>query len=328
MKSPAPISSSSDSATWATTRPLRRRKCPLPPTTDAASLLSAGARSAWLARSAGTRPKPTPVSTESPSVKSPTRQSGAAESVRAASWKGSARISASPTQYASCRPTRPPASESVTLSTSCRRTRRMRLAPSARRTAVSFSRAEARVSSRLATLAHAISSTRPTMPISTTSGVPDWSRRPDVPRPPGSSSSDFLRKRVRRLSDAALEVRQVLLEQLRVDDVRRGARLGQRDPVLQARHAHEPARTPLAEALAPGGLHLLLHRDRHVDVDRRAHLDAVEAGRGDADDRHRVAVDADRLADDLRVAAEAALEEAVTQDDDGMGRGCAVVLRA
>ena len=98
VKRPAPISSSSESATCATTSPLRSRKCPAPPTTAVASLLSAGARSARLARIAGTSPKPTPVSTASPSVKSPTRRSGAADSVRVASWYGSARISASPTQ--------------------------------------------------------------------------------------------------------------------------------------------------------------------------------------------------------------------------------------
>ena len=80
----------------------------------------------------------------------------------------------------------------------------MRQAPSASRTAVSLLRDEARVSSRLATLAHAISSTRPTMPISTSSGVPDWSRSPDVPRPPGSSVSVFLKKRVLKLSDPPL----------------------------------------------------------------------------------------------------------------------------
>ena len=145
-----------------------------------------------------------PVTTASRSVNRPTRRSGAALSVRTASVNGSARMSASPTQYASCKPTRPPATESSTLSTRCSRTSRPRPAPSARRTAVSFWRDDARVSSRLATLAHAISSTSPTMPMSTSSGVPDWSRRPEVPRPPGSSVSVFLKKRVLNVSDPPL----------------------------------------------------------------------------------------------------------------------------
>ena len=46
---------------------------------------------------------------------------------------------------------------------------RPRVAPMAARTAISFCRARARESSRLATLAHAMSSTKPTAATSTTS---------------------------------------------------------------------------------------------------------------------------------------------------------------
>ena len=63
-------------------------------------------------------------------------------------------------------PTTPLISDSSTLSTSSCRTMRQRLAPSETRTAISRDRCAARASSRLATLAQAISSTNATAPIS------------------------------------------------------------------------------------------------------------------------------------------------------------------
>ena len=67
------------------------------------------------------------------------------------------------------RRTAPPASESTRFSVSHCATRRPRPAPSARRIAVSRRRDVARASSRFDTFAHAISSTRPTAPTSTSS---------------------------------------------------------------------------------------------------------------------------------------------------------------
>ena len=61
-------------------------------------------------------------------------------------------------------PATPPSRPSSTLSVSSWRTSRCQLAPSAVRTAISFCRPVARVSSRLATFAHAISSTSVTEP--------------------------------------------------------------------------------------------------------------------------------------------------------------------
>ena len=61
-------------------------------------------------------------------------------------------------------PTRPPTSDSRTLSVSSCRTSRARLAPMARRTASSRRRAVALASNRLAIFAHAISSTAATTP--------------------------------------------------------------------------------------------------------------------------------------------------------------------
>ena len=69
------------------------------------------------------------------------------------------------------RPSAPPAHDSTRLSTSSCRTSRAREEPSDRRTAISFCRMNARAISRFATFAHAMSSTRPTMHMSTTSAA-------------------------------------------------------------------------------------------------------------------------------------------------------------
>ena len=88
-------------------------------------------------------------------------------SAAGASW-----INASMPDCAIHRPTAPPSAASTRLSATSCRTRRHRLPPIAARTASSRSRAEARTSSRLATLAHAIRRTNPTAPINAAS----WGR--------------------------------------------------------------------------------------------------------------------------------------------------------
>ena len=65
-------------------------------------------------------------------------------------------------RYARSRPSAPPATASTRLSASICITSRRRPAPSAVRIATSFSRTDARTSSRFATFAHAISTTTPT----------------------------------------------------------------------------------------------------------------------------------------------------------------------
>ena len=59
---------------------------------------------------------------------------------------------------------------------------RRRDAPSARRIAISRCRAGARAISRLATFAHAMRSTRPTIDIRTITGVENCSRMSESPR--------------------------------------------------------------------------------------------------------------------------------------------------
>ena len=78
-------------------------------------------------------------------------------------------------------PATPPAIDNTMLSTSNCRTSWPRDAPSDRRTAISFCRANARAISRFATLAQAIRSTRPTMHISTINAVEKLFRKSEYP---------------------------------------------------------------------------------------------------------------------------------------------------
>ena len=164
-KRPAPTSSSSESATCATTSALRKRRC-VPPTTASASCFSVVRTDGLAVRSAGSKPKTRPVKTETPSVKPRSRRSGSPDSTLRACSEGKSAIKPEPVQVARTIPRRPPPSASTRLSTRSWRTTRNRLAPSATRIATSRWRLAPRARIRLATLAHAISSTRPTIPIS------------------------------------------------------------------------------------------------------------------------------------------------------------------
>ena len=83
-------------------------------------------------------------------------------------------------------------------------TRRPRLAPTDMRTAISLPRAVPRTSRRLATLTHETSNTRPTMPMSTLSGVEYSVRRRSCPFAAGSSSADRSAPLGRRLKPRIL----------------------------------------------------------------------------------------------------------------------------
>ena len=67
----------------------------------------------------------------------------------------------------------------------------------------------------------------------------------------------------------ARHLRELLLEDLPVEDVHAGLRLLEAHPVLQPRQRGQPHHAALAQHLAaPVGHHRLLHRQRHVQVDR------------------------------------------------------------
>ena len=112
---------------------------------------------------AGTSPKSRPVTIERPRVNASTGRSTLMCCSRG-NISGTTPRRARTLQTASSRPSEPPAMASTRLSVSNWRTMRLRPAPSATRTAISFSRVAARASSRLARLAQAINSSRPTAP--------------------------------------------------------------------------------------------------------------------------------------------------------------------
>ena len=116
--------------------------------------------------SAGASPKKIPTSSATPRVKSRTCRSTPISFTRGSAAGREFKTDLVP-QYASSSPAPALASESTTLSVSSCRTTRTRPAPSAARIVNSRVRPVARASSRLATLAHAISRTKPTAPSST-----------------------------------------------------------------------------------------------------------------------------------------------------------------
>ena len=165
IKSPAPVSSMSASATSPTTSALVRRR--RPPAAPGEVSLSDSRRSIDDPWSAGSKPNSTPVKSETSSVNASTWPSTLTSRMRgSSSWPS--ELSASVAQKASKRPAAPPSAASRTLSVRSWRRMRPRLAPSAARMAISRRRAAARTNKRFARFAQAMSSTNPTAPSSTT----------------------------------------------------------------------------------------------------------------------------------------------------------------
>ena len=175
----------------------------------------------------------------------------------------------------------PAIADSSTLSISSWRITRQRVAPSDTRTEISRARLVARDSSRLATLAQAISSTNATAPIS--------DRNIDADR---AAVLLFVERLDARL-DVLVGVGILRLESLRdVDHL--ALRLLARDAGRQVAERLQRARVALLFEQAVD----LVERHPHVRVERK-----LEAFRHHADDRRRHVVDAHRPADHRRVAA-------------------------
>ena len=191
------------------------------------------------------------------------------------------------------------------------RTSRCQLAPSAVRTATSFCLPVARVSSRLATLAHAMSSTSVTEPITTSTASRTL---PTTDSTSGTTSIVNVRSRLIFFSNPAGNGRDVALRQF-------------------VRHARLQTRHDVEVLIAPAlDLRLRAEGQRKKDV----HLPDAGNGRHDlavqqevrpehADDLVLVAwhvrilesVQRDELAHDARIGAERAAPECVTEDNDG-----------
>jgi hypothetical protein len=161
----------------------------------------ASARRSW---NSGASPKRIPVVSDSAPVNSRTRGSTVIPDTRGTSagrYGTKIRMAAE----ASARPIEPPIVARRTLSVSSCRPSRRRLAPSAARSAISFRRADARLRSRFATLAHAINRTSPTAPSSVpcairTFSVTCWMRETTVTPYRGSTADSVERDSRRRRS--------------------------------------------------------------------------------------------------------------------------------
>ena len=161
--SPAPASSTSDKAISATTSERRSANDDLPAVEPRPPSLRDSCETLDICK-LGAMPKSTPVPMEISVVKASTQPSRCAPARRGK--LAAAMVVRTRTPHrAITSPATPPASAKATLLVRSWRTSRRRSAPKAVRIAISRSRAEERASRRLATLAQAIKSTRPTAPI-------------------------------------------------------------------------------------------------------------------------------------------------------------------
>ena len=106
-----------------------------------------------------------------------------------------------------------------------------------------------------------------------------------------------------------------------------GLRLLDRHTRLEPGEQIRPVVPPQLEGIRVA-LQQPTQRDRHVDVRRDAHRRAVERRRRHADNRQRLAVDDERLVDDIRVPVETRPPIVVAQHDDRRLAGGPVVGRA
>ncbi len=170
-KSAMVTSSTTERATWPTTRRLRPCRRGRPATSDPSLRAEeTSRREAWRP---GARPKSSPVATETATAKVRTVRSG-----RTSTTSGCREVltTSSTTQPDTRSPRRPPARAIATLSISTSRSNRPRLDPSARRMPISRRRDAARVRNRPARLAQAITNTRRTTPIKSDKTVSTRSR--------------------------------------------------------------------------------------------------------------------------------------------------------
>src|SRR5688500_3511180 len=148
--------------------------------------------------------------------------------------------------------------------------------------------------------------------------------------PAGSlAQHDLLRAEAlhRRLAHPLLLACFDVVDDRLVEAIDGASRLLARDAGLEPREEVDPVAIATLEP-APDGDELLSHRDRHVDLGPDAERRAVETARGDADDRHRLAVHRDGLSDDRRIGAEPRLPIVVAEHGDGVTGDGLVVSRA
>ena len=181
-----------------------------------------------------------------------------------------------------------------------------RPAPNARRTAISFCRAEARAISRFARFEQAISSTRPTMPISAKSGFEYVLRRFERPFDPGITSIHIFRNSCLTNGDALANGFSVT-SRFRIwwnSGCSPACAFSSVIPGLRRPKTSTQRKRLVFKPAEIGARQVVLHRDRNANLRRAARFHAVESRRAHADNRQRPAVDHDLLSDDAGVRAE------------------------
>src|SRR5438034_6609321 len=189
------------------------------------------------------------------------------------------------------------------LSVSNWRIVRQRLAPSAVRIAISFRRATARTRRRLATLTHAISSTKTTAPASTSS-------------PKRMSPTTFFKQRFDLNAAPRVGVGIDLFE-TPADRVHLLLRLPERNPRFESRKDAKR----IARALR--GARSEVQRRRHLGL-RGPERREAKLRRHNADHRVGLAVQRDRLPGDIRIAAKTPLPHWIAEHEDAVVAGLQV----
>src|ERR1041385_2173097 len=116
------------------------------------------------------------------------------------------------------------------------------------------------------------------------------------------------------------------LSNLLISNVERSLRLCGGHISLATRHHTEPLMTPALQSRWRQRVENRRHHQRHTHVGIVCQVDAVETRRRNAKHRHRVFVDEDRLADEVRIFIESAFPKLVAQYNDRMRAGCPIVI--
>ena len=281
--------------------------------TRPASPLSADGSERRTICKAGARPNRMLLTMEMARAKTSVRRSSAASSMIDCSG-GKNPGSTSAVQSENSRPSAPPASASTTLSvTSCRSTR-ARLAPSARRIAISRFRVVALEMTSAARFAHAMRSTRPTALMRIAEIVAIW----------GRNSGGIRVCRIAVIGLGAFGIAQdaevgfgIGAGELRRDPRELGPCLAQCHAGPEPRHdRHAPVATTLGRCRR--------RNVRHPHVDRSSELEPAKAGWCHADDRERCAVEHHGGTDDTRVARECTPPQVVADYGDRRSGGVRV----
>ncbi len=304
-------SRTSERATWPATIVLRPHRRRLPPL-SASVAFSAGTRSGRVIRSAGASPNNSVLPTETSSVKSKTLVSTVVAIDHPKSLGNGMLAKNSAPASATTMPASPPATATTRFSSRSCRTSAPRLAPIARRTAISRERARARLSSRPATLAQATAKTarasRPSIMTMAAVGGDCWTRS-------WNSVCTWIRR-------DAFALRMQLLDPGR-DHRDVGSCLLHADARSQPSPHREPCDVAAMQiVLSQAGRH------GQRKIHRRMSLNARESGRGDADDRELDPVQSDSGAENRRAGAELADPEIVTEHRHGIPALGLVLVRA